>query len=170
MVVSSTSSSSNLYITNQQATGKPGSNADFWNPQAYGPNSEVWVTVAVKPTLDQDPVVLGLRFQNPEASTASGYQAYYVYRSNQADQYKLVRRTNGVSTTLASATGPTLNPGDELLFRALGTTLELWRLDAGTWTRILSTSDATYQSAGYLILTERDNTVRLANFGGGTLP
>ena len=60
MVVSSSSSSSNLYITGQQVTGKPGTNADFWNPQTYGPNSEEWVTVAVKPTLDQDPVVLGL--------------------------------------------------------------------------------------------------------------
>jgi hypothetical protein len=171
MVVSSTSSTNDLFITNQQITGRSGSNADFWNPQAFGPNSEIWLTVAVKPNIDQDPVVLGLRFQNPGAANASGYQAYYIYRSGQADQYKIISRTNGTtSTTLASVNGPTLNPGDQLLFRAIGTTLELWRFDAGTWTRILAATDSTYQSAGYLNLTSRDGAVRLTNFGGGTLP
>jgi hypothetical protein len=171
MVVSSSSSTNDLYITNQQITGRSGSNADFWNPSAYGPNSEVWVTVAVKPTIDLDPVVLGLRFQNPGGASASGYQAYYIHRSSQPDQYKIIVRVNGTtSTTLASVNGPTLNPGDQLLFRAIGTTLELWRLDAGSWARVLSATDGTYQSAGYLNLTARDGTVRLANFGGGTLP
>jgi hypothetical protein len=171
MVVSSSSSTNDLYVVNQQVTGKAGSNADYWNPQTYGPNSEVWVTVAAKPNVDLDPVVLGLRFQNPGASNASGYQAYYIYRSSQPDQYKIVVRTNGTtSTTLASSSGPTLNPGDELLFRAIGTTLELWRFDAGAWSKILTASDSTYQGAGYLDLTARDSAVRLTNFGGGTLP
>ncbi len=171
MVVSSTGPTNDLFITNHQVTGRTGSNADYWNPQTYGPNSEVWVTVAAKPTLDQDPVVLGLRFQNPGAANASGYQAYYIFRSGQADQYRIISRINGTtSTTLASVNGPTLSPGDELLFRAIGTTLELWRLDAGSWTRILSATDGTFQSAGYLNLTARDGAVRLTNFGGGTLP
>jgi hypothetical protein len=171
MVVSSTSSNNDLFITNQQVTGRSGSNADYWNQQAYGPNSEAWVTVASKPTVDLDPVVLGLRFQNPGGSNASGYQGYYIYRSSQADQYRIISRSNGTtSTTLASTTGPTLNPGDELLLRAIGTTLELWRMDAGAWTRMLSATDATYQGAGYLNLTARNGNVRLTNFGGGTLP
>jgi hypothetical protein len=171
MVVSSSSSTNDLFITNQQVTGRPGSNADYWNPQTFGPNSEVWVTVAVKPNIDQDPVVLGLHFQNPGAANASGYQAYYIYRSSQTDQYKIISRTNGTtSATLASVNGPTLNPGDQLLFRAIGTTLELWRFGAGTWTRILSATDSAYSGAGYLNLTARDGAVRLTNFGGGTLP
>ena len=171
MIVSSSTSTSNLYVTGHQLTGYSGSNADYWNPQTYGPNSEVWVTVAVKPNIDLDPVVLGLRFQNPGAPDASGYQAYYIYRSKQADQYRIIRRTNGnTSTILTSANGPSLSPGDELLFRAIGTSLELWRMDAGTWTRLIAVSDVAYQGAGYLNLTARDSTVRLANFGGGSLP
>jgi hypothetical protein len=171
MAVSSTSSTNDLYITNQQVTGRPGSNADYWNTQAYGPNSELWVTVAVKPNVDLDPVVLGLRFQNPGAANASGYQAYYIYRSSQPDQYKIIRRTNGTtSTTLASSNGPTLSPGDQILFRAIGTTLELWRMHAGAWARLLTASDSAYQGAGYLNLTARNSAVRLAGFGGGTLP
>jgi hypothetical protein len=171
MVVSSTSSTNDLFLTGQQMTGKPGSNADYWNPQAYGPDSEVWLTVTAKPTVDLDPVVLGLRFQNPGAANASGYQAYYIYRSKQADQYKIIARVNGTtSVTLATVNGPTLNPGDRLLFRAIGTTLELWRSSAATWTRILSATDGTYQGAGYLNLTARNGAVRLTGFGGGTLP
>jgi hypothetical protein len=171
MVVSSTSASNDLFITNQQITGRSGSNADFWNPQAYGPNSEVWVTVAVKPNVDLDPVVLGLRFQNSGAANASGYQAYYIFRSTQADQYKIISRTNGTtSTTLATVNGPTLSAGDELLFRAIGSTLELWRLHTGAWTRILTATDSTFPGAGYLNLTARNGTVRMTNFGGGTLP
>jgi hypothetical protein len=171
MAVSSTALTNDLYVTSQQITGKPGSNADYWNPQTFGPNSEVWLTVAVKPNVDLDPVVLGLRFVNPAAANASGYQAYYIFRSKQADQYKIICRVNGTtSITLSSANGPTLNPGDQLLFRAIGTTLELWRGSAGTWTRILAANDGTYQGAGYLNLTARNSAVRLTGFGGGTLP
>ncbi len=171
MVVSSTSATNDLFITNQQITGRSGSNGDFWNPQTYGPNSEVWITVAVKPNVDLDPVVLGLRFQSPGAANASGYQAYYIFRSGQADQYRISARVNGITgATLASANGPTLSAGDQLLFRAIGTTLELWRLHTGTWTRILTATDSTFQSAGYLNLTARNGTVRMTNFGGGTLP
>jgi hypothetical protein len=171
MVISSTSASNNVLITNQQLTGTSGSNADYWNQQTLGPNSEAWITVVTKPTADLDPVVLGLRFQNPGLTTASGYQAYYIYRATQADQYKIIVRVNGsTSTTLASATGPTLQPGDQLLFRAIGSTLELWRGSGAAWTRILSATDTTYAGAGYVDLTARDTTVRLDNFGGGTLP
>jgi hypothetical protein len=171
MLVSSSGPGNDLYVTNNQVTGRSGTNADYWGLQTYGPNSEVWLTVAVKPNIDLDPVVLGLRFQNPAAANASGYQAYYIYRSGQLDQYRIVRRTEGAnSTILTSANGPTLQAGDELLFRAIGTTLELWRLDAAVWTKIVSASDSTYQGAGYINLTARDWTVRLVNFGGGTLP
>ncbi len=171
MVVSSTASTNNLHITNQQITGYSNSNADYWNPQPFGPNSEVWITVATKPTADQDPVVLGLRFQNPDLATAGGYQIYYIKRTSPPDQYKMIARINGTtSTTLATANGPTLSAGDRLLFRAIGTSLELWRFTAGTWTQILTASDSTFNGAGYLILTSRNGAVRLDNFGGGTLP
>ena len=169
--VSSTSTSNNLLITNQEVTGTSGSNADYWNPQAFGPNSEAYVTIVTKPTVTNDPVVLGVRWQNPGTSTASGYQAYYAYQSNGSDQYWISVRVNGATQgKLVSVTGPTLKPGDTLLFRAIGSTLELWRESGTTWTRLLTTTDTTITSAGYLMLSTRDTTVRLDNFGGGTLP
>ena len=163
---------SNLFITNQQITGVTGESADYWNTQPYGPNSEVYVTIAVKPTVNLDPVFLGLRYQSPGLTTSSGYRAAFIYSSTGLDQYKIYYQPGGSSggTVLASATGPTLTAGDQLLFRAIGATLELWRGSGGTWTRILTATNATIQGAGYVALIERDGSVRLDNFGGGTLP
>jgi hypothetical protein len=67
-------------------------------------------------------------------------------------------------------TGPELVAGDKLLFRAIGTTLELWRDSGGAWTKILSATNGTISSSGNLALIARDNAVRLDDFGGGTLP
>ena len=168
-----TNSSNTLLISGQELTGDPGENADYWNAQTFGPNSEVYVTVVAKPTVNNDIVVLGLRYQSPGTPGASsGYQARFINEASGTDQYQILLRTNGASTstTLASVTGPELVAGDELLFRAIGTTLELWRNSAGTWTKILSATNGTISGGGYLALIARDNAVRLDNFGGGTLP
>ncbi len=173
-VIASSSATSDLAINGQRATGVVNANgADFWNPKTFGPDSEAWVTVAVRPTVDQDSISLGVRIQGPTAAaTAGGYQAYYVYRSKPPDQYKIMLRPIGQAggVILASANGPTLSPGDTLLFRAIGSTLELWRETGTTWTRILTTTDSTISNAGYLMLSARNTAVRVDNFGGGTLP
>ncbi len=130
-VIAATNATSDIAITGQQGTGVTNANAaDYWNPQTFGPNSEDWITITARPSVDQDSVSLGLRIQNPaSATTSGGYQAYYIYRSTPPDQYKIVLRPIGQSgaVTLTSANGPTLSPGDHLLFRAIGSTLELWR-------------------------------------------
>jgi len=167
----SSGAANDLFITSDQITGDPGTDADYYNVQPFGANSEVYVTVATKPTTDLDSVALSLRYQNPSLATSSGYQAMFIYESGGLDQYRIVLRSSGESgSVLASATGPELNPGDKLLFRAVGTTLELWRGSGGTWTRILSTTNATIQTAGYLGLVAHNGAVRLDDFGGGTLP
>jgi hypothetical protein len=130
----------------------------------------VWVTVAAKPAADLEMVALGLRFQNPGAATGSGYQVYFQNRTG-TDQYGIYKRVNGaLSAALKSVTGPELQAGDQLLFRAVGTTLELWLGHAGVWTKLLSASDSTYTSGGYLTLTSKNTVVRLDDFGGGTYP
>jgi hypothetical protein len=116
-------------------------------------------------------VVLGLRVQNPSSVTESGYYGYFINRTAGPDQYTITVRINGQSVaTLATATGPELSAGDRLLFRATGSTLELWRATARTWTRILSATDTRLPGAGYLALMTRNTAVRLDDFGGGSLP
>jgi len=172
MAVGSGKATNNLFISEAQAAAKSGANADYWNPQAFGPNSEAWVTVVTKPTQNDDPVVLSLRLQNPAASTASGYFADYTFSAKEKDKYHIKVRTNGaVAATIATANnGPSLVAGDRLLFRAIGSTLELWRFTGSSWTLLLTATDTTYPAAGYLGLAASDEQVRLDNFGGGTLP
>ena len=129
------------------------------------------MTVVTKPAGDNEPVVLGLRVQNPSSTTESGYYGYFINRTAGPDQYTITVRINGqTAATLASATGPELSAGDRLLFRAIDSTLELWRATAGTWSRILAATDTRLPGAGYLALMTRNTVVRLDDFGGGTLP
>jgi hypothetical protein len=144
-----------------------GTTSDFWNVQQFGPDSEVWVTVAAKPAGDLEMVALGLRFQNPDLTTGSGYQAYFQNRTG-IDQYGIYKRVNGSLAVLVSVTGPELQAGDRLLFRAVGATLEFWLGHAGSWTKVVSTNDSTYTTAGYIALTSKNAVVRLDDFGGGT--
>jgi hypothetical protein len=167
----SAGASSNLFISGQQVAAPTGNAAAYWNASKFGPDSEVWVTVAAKPAGDLEPVVLGLREQNANTTSVTGYLGYFINRSAGTDQYKITVRTNGAETaTLASVTGPELNAGDQLLFRAIGSTLELWRGSAGTWTRLLAGTDSSLKAAGNISLWTRNTAVRLDNFGGGTLP
>jgi hypothetical protein len=167
LIVSATTASNDFRIVGGRITGIANSNADYWNVQPFGPDCEAWVTVAVKPSSDGDTVALGLRFQNPQLSTANGYQGYF-YNKTGTDTYQIGKRTNGSFSALASVTGPELQAGDRLLFRASGSTLELWLQHANSWTLVLTTSDSSYAGAGYLTLTGRNTVERLDDFGGGT--
>ncbi len=162
----------NLFITANQVTGPSGESADYWNAQQFAANSEAYVTVAAKPTVNLDPVCIGIRYQSPDLTTSSGYRAMFANVTTGADQYKIYYQPTGGSggTVLSSITGPELNPGDQILFRAIGPTLELWRGTAGTWTKILTATSTAITTGGYATLIERNSTVRLDDFGGGTLP
>jgi hypothetical protein len=171
MPLAPTGTTTNLLLSGQQAAATASNSADFWNAAQFGPAAEDWVTVAAKPAGDSEPVILGLRVQSASATTASGYFGYFINRSTGTDQYKITIRVNGVDAgTLASATGPELSPGDRLLFRANGPSLELWRGSGGTWTLLLTATDTRITGAGSLALWTRNTVVRLDDFGGGTLP
>jgi hypothetical protein len=164
-----TAGSNEFQIVGGQVAAMTGTTSDFWNVQQFGPDSEVWVTVAAKPSVDLDMVALGVRFQNPGAATgSSGYQAYFQNRTG-VDQYGIYKRVNGSLVQIGgTVTGPELLAGDQLMLRAVGSRLEFWLGHAGTWTKLLGVTDSTYTTAGYLTLTSKNNVVRLDDFGGGT--
>jgi hypothetical protein len=171
MPVFSTSPTNDLYITQHEVTSPAGVSADYYNAQQFGPASEVYVTVATKPSGADDTVGLMLRYRNPGLASSSGYEAIFLNINGGLDQYRIMLRSNGEKgATLASGTGPELKAGDTLLFRAIGSSLELWRGSAGSWTRILTATDTTFASGGYLALEARNTVVRLDDFGGGALP
>ena len=151
--------------------GPAGESGDYWNT-AYGANSEVYVTIATKPATSNDLVALGLRYQNPGAANSSGYQAVFINQATGTDQYRIWVAPTAPAPRRRSRASPVrrLVAGDTLLFRAIGPNLELWRKSGGTWTKILSGTDGTITSGGYLALIAKNTVVRLDNFGGGTLP
>jgi hypothetical protein len=158
---------SGLQVLGQQASGTVGTSGSFYNGQQYGPDSEAWLTVTTKPVVDNDWISLYLRLQNPSSATAGGYQAYFYNRTG-TDEYRIGKRVNGALSVLAYVAGPELQAGDQLLFRVVGTRLDLIRGHGGTWTNVLSATDTTFPSAGYIGVGAKNNALRIDDFGGGT--
>ena len=61
-----------------------------------------------------------------------------------------------------------LAAGDTLLLRAKGTTIEAWRNDGSSWSRLGSSTDSTYGAAGVAGIGLRGTTGRLDDFGART--
>jgi hypothetical protein len=125
----------------------------------------------VPPASSVDFIGLLLRYQNPASATSGGDEGFISNQANGTVQYRILRRSNGETmTTFAMGTGPALVAGDKLLLRAIGTSLELWRMTGGTWSRVLTATDSASPTSGYVGLHAKNTTVRLDDFGGGTLP
>ena len=62
-----------------------------------------------------------------------------------------------------------LAAGDTLLLRTKGPTLEVWRNNSSTWTRLGTTQDTTYTTPGNSGIGIRGTTGRLDDFGTRTL-
>ena len=160
-----------LSVVGQQVTAiANGVTGDFWNVQQFGPDSEVFVTVATRSPVLGDQFALALRMSSPASSSANGYQAYWYSGGAGVDQFKLFKRVSGVLVQLAAVSAPQLQSGDVLLFRAVGSSLSLWLGRAGVWSLVVGASDSSYAGAGYIALTGRNTTFRLDNYGGGTIP
>ena len=83
------------------------------------------------------------------------------------DQVLLERIDNGTIVTRLTILQE-LAVGDTLLLRAKGTTIEAWRNDGSSWTRIGLIADSTYGAAGYAGIGLRGTTGRLEDFGART--
>jgi len=153
----------NFQVNGQQAVDpSSGSFAwNFWQQQQFGPNSEVYATMA---TTSNDAVRVCARMVNPTTNGRSGYCAQV-----SGSTWSLIRIDNGTSTTLAT-TIQTVAAGDRLGLSVSGTALAAWYrpVGSGTWTRLLIAADSQYPTAGYLSVEARAS--HLDDFGGGTSP
>jgi hypothetical protein len=132
---------------------------------ALSADSEILVTVVTKPAAGSDRIALYLRTTDP-GFQPEGYAA--VFRN--AD-VTIQRVTEGVGTDLSTASY-TLNNGDQLLFRVIGSRLSAYhRPSAGSWTLLSSVEDAVYQTGGSagIQLTQGTNTVVLDDVAAGTI-
>jgi hypothetical protein len=130
---------------------------DYWNASTFGPDSEVYATVA---TASSDARRVCLRF-DPTGGN-SGYCLNQI-----SNTWTLLRLAGGPSTQLGAAYTQNLNVGDKIGLRAVGTQLEAWYYDSSisTWIPLFSRTDSTYTGANYIALESRASDID--DFGGG---
>ena len=161
------SGESGLYIPNNWLACSKSTTCTAWrNSSQYGPDSESWARIATLPGTGNS-LRLYVRIQQPGSTAADGYELRTIQQSG-TDQVLLERLDNG--TLVARLTiNQELAAGDTLLLRAKGTTLEVWRNDGSSWTRLGLVLDSTYSAGGYTGIGLRGTTGRLEDFGARSL-
>ncbi len=152
-------------ISNAATSGLNGTTTvAFWNPTTFGPDCAAFVTVGALPASGNG-FGLYLRTTNPGVGTENSYLMQWgpTVSAGGCTIYK--ETASGSFTQLAQNTALVYIVGDVIKFEAVGTTLTAYKNGVS----VLSVSDATYGSAGYFGLRSRDTTLRLDDFGGGTL-
>ena len=156
-----------LAVNNNQLACTLSTTCSAWrNPTTYGPDTEVWARITTLPgTTNQ--LRLYARLQQPSGANWDGY----MLRTNQLagpDELYLERIDNGNVVSLLTMSQE-LAAGDTLLLRTKGPTLEVWRNNSSTWTRLGTTQDTTYTTPGNSGIGLRGTTGRLDDFGTRTL-
>ena len=136
---------------------------DYWNPDVFGPDCEVFVTEPVQgANID---VLLRL------TSIGSGSVDGYALRRSAGNTFNIHRIDNDVYTQLGASITETHSDGDSFGIEAKGTRLTAYHRDgAGAWAAMASGSrtDGTYTAAGNLGTYIQNGAGRIDDFGGGT--
>lgn len=133
----------------------------FWNPTTFGPDTSAFVTVTVLPG-GANYVRLHVRVSNPASGTVrTGYMMQW---SNDANGCRIFKETaTSTFTQIVQSAGARYVAGDKIELRATGTTIAAYLNDVS----VTSVVDATFATAGNLVLGTNTTTVRLDDFGGG---
>lgn len=142
--------------------------ASYWSAGTFGPDCEVYVTVATKPP-DGQRFSLAYRIQSPGTS---GVDCYVLQVKSVAgsDEWRLQVGTNQVFTTIGALTLHEIANGDQVGVKVVGSEHFFYHKPAaGSWALVGQRTDATHGAAGYVGF-DVDGTVgRLDDFGAGTL-
>lgn len=155
-------------ISSNQADGVSGNCLSYYNVEEYGAAQESYVTIAVKPATGETAAVYVRMKDVASILTLDCYLAGLIPQAG-TDLVRVQRVDNAVATTLGSDISQEFNAGDKLMLRAIGSTLSIWRYDAGTgvWTQIGTRTDSTYLAGGRIGMIIQNTTTRLDDFGGG---
>ena len=156
-----------LYTPNNWLACSRSTTCTAWrNSAQYGPDSESWARIATLPGTANS-VRLYVRIQQPGSTAADGYELRTIQQAA-TDQVLLERVDNGTLVTRLTI-NQELAAGDTLLLRAKGTTIEAWRNDGSSWSRLGFVTDSTYSAAGYTGIGLRGTIGRLEDFGARTM-
>jgi hypothetical protein len=140
----------------------------YRNDQDYGPDCEVYCTIAAVPTTA---ILLFVRCVNIGAGTTDGYAVYFNFSGT--DDALICRVDNDSLVGLGSAIVPPapFAIGDKLGLEVIGTTVAAYVFQSGSWTQLGTRTDGTYTAAGKIGLKLSDSgaNAKVDDFGGGTV-
>ena len=157
-----------LVISSDEAAATEGANLDggVWNA-SFGPILEAYVDIPVLPTTTG----FGL-FLRGNSTATTCYSLLYALGSPNAIGLYYFSGGSFVGQA-GSSINVTFAAGDTLGARMVGNVLTLFRKTGGVWSVLGTITDTSnyISGAGYIgCYTYNDTTVRLDNFGGGTVP
>lgn len=162
-------------VTNQAAPNVDGSNnGNFWNVSTFGPDSEVWWTVASIPSTSWFRYLeLQLRLANPTSATAVDGYAYSIEPNGAGvpNQNRKWRIDNGAYTQLGATVTQQYGAGDKMGLEMIGSSLQMYRQPSGgSWAALgTASTDTAYSAAGYIGIASNSTVLRIDDFGGGTV-
>lgn len=135
----------------------------YWAAATFGPDCEAYCSINHTPNTAADYLRLWARLQNPGAANETGYMMQW---SNDANGARIFKETARESyTQLAQASAARFTEADVIGIELIGTTIRLYK----NGTSVLSTTDATTGTAGFIALGGRGTSFRWDDFGGGTV-
>lgn len=153
-------------ISNQVGKANTGFHALYWNTP-FGDNEEVFMDVAVLPSVGEQIAFLLVRLSAP-GGTTDGY-GLAIARAAGADTWDFYRIDDNAQNLLSGVTQE-VAAGDSIGFAIVDDELQAWyKPAAGAWTMLGTETDATYTDGGYIGFESQGNVARFDNFGGGTI-
>lgn len=162
-----------IAIQSNQVTGSVDAdwNLSGWSAGTFGPACECYCTINLKP-IESRPVTLLSRMTTLSIASLCCYTISFRVESG-VDTVVVERTDNAVGTQLGATSYQELTAGCSVGVEVAGNVITpMYKAPAGSWAPLTDAirSDSTYPNAGYTGLLFADTTVRVDNYGGGTIP
>ncbi len=158
-----------LQLVSNAVLGRLTTSESYWAAATFGPRSEVWFTLATRPT-DQG-VALYTNLQSPGTSGVDGY-FFVVYTLSGTDHGELYRVDNNVATQLGATVTLVLTSGDQFWYSQIDGVLTGYQRSSGIgpWVAVIVRTDDTYSQVVGNVGISIDRAVAvLDDVGGGTV-
>jgi hypothetical protein len=146
----------------------------WYDVSTYGPDCEAYCTINVLTAgTNATESVARVRFQQVGTAGPDGYLVEIRARATAStDRIRLYRADNDVWTQIGSTytVGTFPSPPFRVGISAVGNEITAWYDDgSGTFVAVITVTDATYPSAGYLGSGMTRTDTRITDFGGGSI-
>lgn len=136
---------------------------------SFGPDCEFYVTAtAVTAGVSQIQLYIRSSANLDGSCSGNGYDLKVSFWNTGSNNELLLRRLSDYAVLGAYHAVPVA--GDSFGIQAIGNAIKVfYKPSAGSWSEVISATDSTTTGAGYSGLMLNDTSLRLDNFGGGTL-